>query len=179
MKMGVGSGKSTFTEKRLRGQAAVEYLMTYGWALLVLAIVVGLIYTSIGNPAAFVSEECNLGPKLPCNHFILSESGKTKLSIGMDNGFSYRIGISAVTIKNSKDEIFTVTSGATAQLASGENATIQAELPSEIGKGSLGNFKVQIEYYSCAPEVNPDCNLPSPGSSARHTISGRIRGISN
>jgi len=34
-----------------RGQAALEYLMTYGWALIVIAIVVGVLVFIVSSPA--------------------------------------------------------------------------------------------------------------------------------
>ncbi|MDP2974463.1 MAG: hypothetical protein Q8N60_05410 [Candidatus Diapherotrites archaeon] len=37
-----------------RGQAALEYLMTYGWALIVIAIVVGVLVFIVSNPAGNV-----------------------------------------------------------------------------------------------------------------------------
>ena len=50
--------------KRLRGkrsQAAMEFLMTYGWAILVvLAAIVALAYFGVMNPAKFFPEACTL-----------------------------------------------------------------------------------------------------------------------
>ncbi len=37
-----------------RGQAALEYLMTYGWALIVIAIVVGVLVFIVSSPAGDV-----------------------------------------------------------------------------------------------------------------------------
>jgi len=37
-----------------RGQAALEYLMTYGWALIVIAIVVGVLVFIVSSPAGSV-----------------------------------------------------------------------------------------------------------------------------
>ena len=37
-----------------RGQAALEYLMTYGWALIVIAIVVGVLVFIVSSPAGEV-----------------------------------------------------------------------------------------------------------------------------
>ncbi|MCX6799010.1 MAG: hypothetical protein NTW59_02855 [Candidatus Diapherotrites archaeon] len=37
-----------------RGQAALEYLMTYGWALIVIAIVVGVLIFIVSSPAGGV-----------------------------------------------------------------------------------------------------------------------------
>ena len=37
-----------------RGQAALEYLMTYGWALIVIAIVVGVLVFIVSSPAGAI-----------------------------------------------------------------------------------------------------------------------------
>lgn len=39
----------------LKGQSAVEYIVTYGWALVALAIIITLLfYMNVFNPAAWV-----------------------------------------------------------------------------------------------------------------------------
>jgi hypothetical protein len=44
-----------------RAQAAMEYLMTYGWALLVIVLVLGaLIYLGVLNPQGRMQDMCNL-----------------------------------------------------------------------------------------------------------------------
>jgi hypothetical protein len=41
-----------------RGQSALEYLMTYGWALVVIVVVVAALVLLVGNPTA-ASDRCN------------------------------------------------------------------------------------------------------------------------
>ena len=48
-----------FNEIKIRSQAAMEYLMTYGWAILIIALALGVLYSlGILNPK-------NLAPKAP------------------------------------------------------------------------------------------------------------------
>ncbi len=43
----------------MRGQGAIEYLMTYGWALLVIVVVGAALYSAgVLNPASYVSSKC-------------------------------------------------------------------------------------------------------------------------
>ncbi|MDO8340316.1 MAG: hypothetical protein Q7T16_06695 [Candidatus Burarchaeum sp.] len=50
-----------------RGQGALEYLLTHGWALLVLALVIVILYgIGIFNPSRYVSEECVFQPGFGC-----------------------------------------------------------------------------------------------------------------
>ena len=37
-----------------RGQAALEYLMTYGWALIVIAIVIGVLVFIVASPTSTI-----------------------------------------------------------------------------------------------------------------------------
>jgi len=54
----------TFNRK---SQAAMEFLMTYGWAILVvLAAIAALAYFGVLSPEKFLPEKCLLAPGLAC-----------------------------------------------------------------------------------------------------------------
>ncbi|MBW2985446.1 hypothetical protein KY313_02210 [Candidatus Woesearchaeota archaeon] len=59
-----------------KGQAAMEFLMTYGWAILVVLIAISaLAYFGVLNPAKFLPESCVLLPGLSCvDHKVTSDS---------------------------------------------------------------------------------------------------------
>lgn len=163
----------------MKGQAAMEYLMTYGWALLVLAIVIGLIISSgIFSPSYLISEECNLGPKIPCQFMLYTAGGDTWLDVRVDNGFGYTIALTNVTMDVEGEGQMEVTNIEPLTLESGESSEIQANSGVLLGKGTTQVIRVSIGYYLCAPEVNPSCDLPSDPT-ALHTISGRIVGKIN
>ncbi len=53
-----------------KGQAAMEFLMTYGWAILVVLIAIGaLAYFGVLNPSRFLPASCTLMPGLSCDSF--------------------------------------------------------------------------------------------------------------
>ena len=60
--------------KEKRGQSALEYLMTYGWALIVIVIVIAALVFLI-NPTQIGTENCTGFQKLPIGNFKLSTSG--------------------------------------------------------------------------------------------------------
>ena len=63
----------------MRGQATIEYLMTYGWAILALIIVLGvLVFSGLLSPTYLISEECNFGVKVT-NTFSPWEKADTGL----------------------------------------------------------------------------------------------------
>ena len=54
--------------KNRRAQAAMEFLMTYGWALLVVLVAIGaLAYLGVLNPTRFVPDRCDIAPGISCN----------------------------------------------------------------------------------------------------------------
>lgn len=161
----------------MRGQAAIEYVATYGWAIFFLLIVIGAILTSgILSPTYLISEECNIGPSLPCTFQLYTKGGDTKLLLNISNGFGYKIGIKKGDIKLSLPEeglTFSNIAVAPSILESGGSATIAASLPGyEPAKGSIKKIRISVTYYSCAAEVNPNCDK----NTAVHTLSGRIIG---
>ncbi len=65
---------------RKKGQAAMEFLMTYGWAILVVLIAIGaLVYFGVTRPERFMPEKCTLstGSGLFCDEFTSSSSANT------------------------------------------------------------------------------------------------------
>lgn len=71
-----------------RGQAALEFLMTYGWAILVVMVIIGaLAYFGVLNPTMFVPERCSLGSGLSCDTFTVSPAAaniRVTNSLGRD-----------------------------------------------------------------------------------------------
>jgi len=50
-----------------RGQAALEFLTTYGWAFLVILVMIGaLAYFGVINPNTFLPEKCMLSQEFGC-----------------------------------------------------------------------------------------------------------------
>jgi uncharacterized protein (UPF0333 family) len=61
-----------------KGQAAMEFLMTYGWAILVVLIAIGaLAYFGVLNPSRFLPASCTLMPGLSCESFKVDATGLT------------------------------------------------------------------------------------------------------
>jgi hypothetical protein len=162
----------------MKGQSAVEYVMTYGWAMLALIIVTGFLLASgILNPNYVITEECNLGSNLPCEFMIFNEEGSTKLLLQVYNGFPYKIRINSIeVILKDTGESFS-DFDRNVLIDSGANHTYESELPGpELQVGEVKRFSVQVTYVSCAPEVRTET---SECSSSNHTISGKIVGMVN
>ena len=101
-----------------KGQSALEYLMTYGWALIVIVIVIGALMLLVGDPS---SDSVSCSPA--SGSFLyedLAYSGTT-LTLVMTNGTGSTLSASAVRASTGPlaDNNFTYTSvwtpGTTAQ----------------------------------------------------------------
>jgi len=58
-----------------RAQAALEFLTTYGWAFLVIMVMIGaLAYFGILKPSNLLPERCNFGSEFYCQDFIIDNT---------------------------------------------------------------------------------------------------------
>ena len=69
---------------RKKAQAAMEFLMTYGWAILVVLIAISaLTYFGVLNPSKFLPEKCDMVPGLNCiDHKVTT----TQIQLVINNG---------------------------------------------------------------------------------------------
>ncbi len=80
---------------RKKGQAAMEFLMTYGWAILAAIIVVGVLWYLIGNPANLAGDKFQVSAPLVANAMALSTT-IPNLVMEIRNGAGNSITISDV-----------------------------------------------------------------------------------
>jgi len=66
-----------------KAQAAMEFLMTYGWAILVVLIAIAaLAYFGVLNPSRYLPSSCRLVPGLSCEDFkVDGDAGTVELVI--------------------------------------------------------------------------------------------------
>ena len=163
----------------LRGQAAAEYLVTYGWALLLLVAVIAIILsTGVFNPSYFISEECVLQPDISCTgHQMYRGGGDTVLLVRVENRLGYEMELDKVTATTTGfgqagEQTWNGDITDRKRLLPGENATVKFTFRGEEQPpvGSIERVGISLDYYSCAREVDPGCE----GHNSKHTISGRV-----
>ena len=72
------------TIKSKKSQAAMEFLMTYGWAILVVLVAIGaLAYFGVLSPDRFLPAKCTLPAGIACTDFKISP---TAVDIVLRNG---------------------------------------------------------------------------------------------
>lgn len=66
-----------------KGQAAMEFLMTYGWAILVVLVAIGaLAYFGVLSPGKYLPEQCIIGPGFSCDAFkIVGTNGAAEIIV--------------------------------------------------------------------------------------------------
>ncbi|MFH1072863.1 MAG: hypothetical protein V1743_05530 [Nanoarchaeota archaeon] len=79
-----------------KAQSAVEYLVTYGWIMIVVLIVIGLlIYFEVLSPNRFIAESCDFGQQLECIDSQIGKDGDIVLKLR--NSFGDRINLTNIT----------------------------------------------------------------------------------
>jgi len=110
--LGKASAKETFRESFIKAQSAMEYLMTYGWAILIIAVVLAALFQlGVFNPITFAPKappgSCQVfRPNGPgTTSFINLEgvcSGELPQYVAQFNGQSSYISISSGPLLNYK-----------------------------------------------------------------------------
>ena len=82
-----------------RAQAAMEFLMTYGWAILVVLIVVGaLAYFGVLNPQNLIPEKCVFPTMLTCSDWKVTPGATGTIQLILVNGGGKDMTISNVSV---------------------------------------------------------------------------------
>jgi hypothetical protein len=128
----------------MKGQSALEYLITYGWAILVILVVLAVLwYYGIFNPSKWAGEMATSGSAFQTS-VVNTNLKATSLGLTLNN-----IAGSALTVNS-----ITVTGDVTAaSCAVGQNVSAGATitLPScttatTVPAGTLAKFTVSVNY---------------------------------
>jgi len=81
-----------------KSQAALEFLTTYGWAFLVILLMIGSIaYFGLLSPSKLLPNRCNFGSEFQCLDYQISATGST-FKLRLKNSVGTAIDISAITL---------------------------------------------------------------------------------
>lgn len=173
----------------LKGQAAMEYLITYGWVLFLLVAVVAVLYASgIFAPSRFISQECRFQPDFSCTDYALVKPTATtsRLIIRVRNGLGFPIKMSSMNLTTTDmgsagkktwicpSASCTFSPAFTTVLQQGDemNMTITFTGTTQPTVGAMKEILMGITYQNCATAANPvTCSGGTPSS---HSISGKV-----
>jgi len=87
-------------KNRKKGQAALEFLTTYGWAFLVILVMIGaLAYFGVLDPSRFISEGCQLPGAITCVAGSISGTDST-VSLGLKNNMMDDATITLISLSS-------------------------------------------------------------------------------
>ncbi len=91
------------TTKRFRLQSAMEYLMTYGWAILIIAVVLGALYAlGVFGGAASLGTACIAAAPFLCSNPSLTTAGLLSFTLGQNTqSTQYNIALACAATSNS------------------------------------------------------------------------------
>lgn len=91
-------------KRSMKGQAALEYMITYGWAFIGILAAVGIMmYFGLLNPDRYTSTSCEFSPQLSCEDYLLTDGGT--LSFRFTNNFDDDITITSATVNGNPIDI--------------------------------------------------------------------------
>ena len=123
-----------------RAQAAMEFLMTYGWALLIVLVAVSaLAYFGILNADKFLPERCLMTSGVAC---LGHKATTSEVTLVLQNSLGQDITVDTLRIEVSGSTLCSSSPGSSLQ--NGDKATYTI---SSCSTGSSGSkFKADIEF---------------------------------
>ena len=137
-----------------KSQAPLEFIMTYGWAILVVLVAISaLAYFGVLSPDRFLPAKCNLQAGIAC---IDHKATAAALNVVMQNSLGYD-----VTITDLKAYQCTAQTGQSISFPNGQQYTANMVCPSIPAGSTKYNGQFNVTF------TNPSTNLA-------HTNQGQI-----
>ena len=154
---------------KVKGQAALEFLVTYGWAFLVILITVGaLYYFGIFDFQKYLPEKCTLGSQISCSDFSLEGS---EIRMKLTNNLGEAVKVKSLSAADDASSPLACT-GISPSMEFGpwepgdeQDFTLTGCSGGAFLPGSRVDIKLLLVYYS-----------PETPTSPEHAVSGRISG---
>jgi len=148
----------TFTVKTKRSQSALEYMMTYGWAILIIVIVAVILYSmGIFNPSSSIT-------------FTSSGFSPFTVSSSLCNNIGYKIAVLAGPIPNNANSL--TINKVYLTLKSGQSATILIPNVACNSANIHYSLSAKIQYSYDVPTIGLQ-NVNTTGTVAGTSITGK------
>lgn len=160
------------TTQRIRGdkmkmvkkaQAATEFIMTYGWAILVVLAAIGaLAYFGVLSPDKLLPEKCQFPAGVDCIDKPVVSASAATVTLAMRNNIGYKMEILSVAGTDDCASPTLTSPSANTQVNNNDKFTLIADCGASL---PTGRFKsdITISY------INNETGLT-------HTATGAIRG---
>lgn len=139
-------------------QSSVEFLFTYGWAILAVSVSIGaLAYFNVSSPENIIPQGCDLGPQFDCVEYALYEN--STLTLNIRNNHNILVQINNVTIHYKSEQ---ETYSTPFNISSGEIEQLNMVVP-DLLASDLNVKKMTI-----------DINFKNPNSNSNYVFVGTI-----
>ncbi len=127
-----------------RGQASVEFLFTYGWAIMAITLAIGtLMYFNILTPERYLNQYCDVGAQFDCVEWALYDNGTIQLVISNN----HRVDINITNITYSSSHFSgNHTDSKRINRGQNENITINANPTSQLLLGDVQRIRLELNY---------------------------------
>src|SRR3989338_6220967 len=108
-----------------RAQAATEFIMTYGWAILVVLAAIGaLAYFGVLSPDKFLPERCTFPAGIDCIDKAVITASTGDVQIALKNNIGHQIGIESASATDDCASGSLSSPAASTQVANNEQITV-------------------------------------------------------
>ena len=129
-----------------RAQSAMEYLMTYGWAILIVAVVLGALYSlGIFNGANFLGGTCIAAPGYLCSNPLMATDGTLSFTYGYQGPNVTIVGF-ACTNTTTAPSSFATSGSSNLEPGQEESASVSCPLSSSATIGTSYSGYLWVEY---------------------------------
>lgn len=116
--------------RKHKAQSAMEYLMTYGWAILIIAVVLGALFSlGVFNSSSLIGTSCVALSGYYCANPVLSTSGVLTLTVGQATGTSYTAATVYIVPSGSTFSTSDANAVISGGLSSGQTAPVSITVP--------------------------------------------------
>ncbi|MBD3204097.1 hypothetical protein GF327_07410 [Candidatus Woesearchaeota archaeon] len=147
-----------------KAQAAMEFLMTYGWAILVvIAAIAALAYFGVLDPSRMLPEKCEFPAGIDCIDKAAIDADADTVGIALKNNIGFGMTIDDVTSDNSTNgcSVSNYTLSPTGTISNNQQVTITVDC------GSVSAGKFDETFY--VTYTNAETSL-------QHKAVGTVRG---
>ncbi len=155
----------TLLGKNKRSQSALEYMMTYGWAILIIVIVAVVLYSmGIFSPSSFLSFSgiTGLSGFQPASAACASNG---QMIVKLSNSFGYQVSVSSINVTTSSGVSVTQPESATLNPGQTQEFIVFGICPKT--SGSSFSDTITVAY------TEPSQPIPGP-----YSLSGTAKGTS-
>ncbi len=146
--------------RKTKAQSAMEYLMTYGWAILIIAVVLGALFSlGVFNSSSLIGTSCVALSGYYCANPVLSQSGVLTLTVGQATGTDYSAATVYIVPSGSTFSPSDANAIITGGLSSGQTAPVSITLSTTGAYSTVGTAFTGYVWLVYNTPTSPSSNL--------------------